>query len=91
MAPGSTLNFAVDWSSWLNAGDSVSGTPTVTSGDADVTIVGSPSITGAAVSFKATLSATARLNKTLILARVTANTTQGLTDTRAIHVVVQVK
>lgn len=91
MAPGATTNFYIDWADWLEVGDSVSGA-SVVSGDADVTIVGgSQSVTGTVLTFKATLDPTARLNRTLTLAKASCTTTRGLVDPRIIVVSVQAK
>lgn len=90
MAPGSTLDFVVDWSSWLNAGDSLQ-SATAVAADTDVTLVGSPVVAGPLVTVKATLSPTAKLNKTMAALRVTGTTVAGLVDPRVIQVAVQVK
>lgn len=90
MAPGATLDFDFDWTSWLEVGDSFGSVPSVVSLDPNITIVpGSVTQVGGVVAWKMTLSATAPLYRTINACVATVSTLAGLSDPRVLTIVVQ--
>ena len=80
--PSAVLRYGIDWTPWLNAGETINASPTVVSNKPTVLVVDQEALDEAVVSWRAA----GGLNNKEYLVTVTVVTNQGRTDQRTVKI-----